>query len=197
MQCSKELPSVTANYQATPVSVREAFLDDGFTNESFVKGCVMVKTNNTGMKAAKDFQLVYSETCECSYLPKVIEEFKVKDLNDLMSKWDSLSIPRDKKTKNKYIEVVGSFLPIDYERVILGPNYSKFIERLVTHTETCHKAVLQEMKEDTTHKKSSSATKTRVSKKYITYLVEKKTAKPTMGHEPGHTSIATKYNRKM
>ena len=76
-------------------------------------------------------------------------------------------------------------------------NYSKFIERPVTHAETCHKAVLQEMKEDTTQKKSSSATKTRVSKKDISYLVEKKTAKPTMGHESGHTSITTKYNRKM
>ena len=53
------------------------------------------------------------------------------------------------------------------------------------------------MKKDTTQKKSSSATKARVSKKDITYLVEKKTAKPTMGHEPGHTSITTKYNRKM
>ena len=59
MQRSKELPSVTANYQATPVSVREAFLDDGFTKESFVKGCVTVKTSNTCMKAAKDFQRVY------------------------------------------------------------------------------------------------------------------------------------------
>ena len=86
----------------------------------FVKGYVTVKTSNTGKKAAKDFQCVYCET-------KVIEEFKVKDLNDLMSKWDSLPIPRDKKTKDKYIEVVGSFLPIDYERVIPGPNYSKFI----------------------------------------------------------------------
>ena len=51
------------------------------------------------------------------------------------------------------------------------------------------------MKEDTTQKKSSSATKTSVSKDIT--LVEKKTAKPTMGHEPGHTSITTKYNRKM
>ena len=62
---------------------------------------------------------MYTETCERSYLPKVIEEFKVKDLNYLRSKWDSLPIPRDKKTKDKYIEVVGSFLPVDYERVIL------------------------------------------------------------------------------
>ena len=83
-----------------------------------MKGCVTVKTSNTGTKAAKDFQHVYCETCEHSYLPKVIEEFKVKDLNDLMSKWDSLPIPQDKKTKDKYIEVVGSFLPIDYKRVI-------------------------------------------------------------------------------